>query len=302
MNPLIIVAGLILTLIFNLSSGEDKGEEQWAKIEFVSLDRLLPGQNRYALKNIEDKLAKEGKTLRFDQGRSLYPLTWKDSIPVVRGPSELLQGVANASSWLITDGHHSVFATIKAGGSSVPVRQIDDLSHLKPDEFWEVARKKGYIYLVSLEGNLVENPGQSVRELWHRGDFFHDDPLRYFMALTAVRCKIGRKIKKVNYHGEEAGLTDSDGLWVKVDGGIPFIEFIAANYLYRQKFRVGYELRGAELQKKVEEARLLLLGSDGNDQVSGLLTLPEREDYKKSQFVNKHCQFTDWEIAHAHII
>jgi hypothetical protein len=210
--------------------------------EFVAIERIAPGQSRYASLNVEEKVIqaqKRGGALRnngrwvpaYRNGTTIF--TENNALPVVRSPQGLI----------LVDGHHDVRASIALGATEVPIKIIADLSGLSLEEFWRVAEEKGYVYPYA-KGGIYRRPARSFMDM-------EDDSNRYFAAITARKCLDSRT---ENAHSIGADYP----LWIKVGKDIPFIEFKIADTLYEHGFIYDLNEQNTPSDETIEKARAIL--------------------------------------------
>ena len=197
---------------------------------YLAIDQLHPGQLRISTLNVADKVkAAKASGHVHDGGRSILPLA--KALPVVRA----------SFGYVLVDGHHDVMASLQLGATTVPVVEVDDLSALSPDGFWDEAHVRGYVYPFDLAGQ-PRPPPRRFAELV-------DDPNRYFATITARKCASASQ-----------ATADSTGpeypLWVKVGKDVPFLELMISDALTARGFT--YKPREPLEPALVEKARRLL--------------------------------------------
>lgn len=233
-------------------------------VEYISISEVFPAQVRYSMLNMKDKANRaiiKGDAVwdessssweyKFNDGTSI--LSEKDALPVVLAPF----------GYVLIDGHHDVLSSLHLQAQTVPVKVIEDLSHLSRDEFWREAEERGWSYLYRIDGSKALPP-TSFHELI-------DDSNRYFAAITA------RKFTS-NENGNYTSKGAEYPLWVKVNKDIPFIEFKIANVLFDNGFVYNPDHMGNPPAESVmERARKILLDADIED----LRVVPYRIHHEK---------------------
>ena len=161
---------------------------------------LKPTQFCLGFNEIDEKFSKMQKMKKEDLQKYLE----EKVVPVILGPND---------TYFMIDRHHLVRCCWELGIPKVFVNEISDLSHLTPDEFWEVVKKAKWCYLFDQFGNGPHHESllpQTIRTM-------NDDPYRslaFFLRDEKVYNKQGNKV--------------------------PFIEFYWANYLRKKiKFEPG---------------------------------------------------------------
>jgi hypothetical protein len=253
---------LVFALINSIVQAEEKVSIFPYPLGYISIDSIHPGQNRYASKNVEQKIKEAikkgyavektggGYTLKFDKTPFDY--------------------------YVLVDGHHDLIAALTLGASTIPVKIVDDLSvgafeKLKgasqrkvEREFWKKAEENNYVYLIDLDGKRKIAPSKFLKD----GKItLHDDPNRYFAAISARKCdKRGQSV------GESKGYEYP--LWVKIGKDIPFIEFRISDHMIKHGIMYNYAMGDNPSREFVNKVRESLR----NDSIPGL-RLIEHETY-----------------------
>ncbi len=187
---------------------------------YCPLNKIHPGQLRYAVLNVDDKIEKALKnndavlnagtnsySLKYNSGKSSLPLT--SALPVIQAQF----------GYVLVDGHHDILASIKLGAQEIPIKVVEDLSSLSETGFWQEAEKRGLVYLSAIDGTRQIPPASF--------DNLVDDPNRYFAAISARKCDKKDQDPKTTTGAEYP-------LWIKVGKDIPFIEFKISDVLNRE--------------------------------------------------------------------
>ncbi|MBA3238040.1 MAG: hypothetical protein H0T62_06780 [Parachlamydiaceae bacterium] len=256
----------LLTLCFIVSmkviafAHEKMSKKDRSTVTYVHFRNLFPSQLRFSTQNVKQKVRNilKKKNAVWDESTSqwsykyydgLSALSEKDSIPVVKAPF----------GYALIDGHHNVLSNIAVSSEWIPVKVIDDYSHLSIDAFWAKTELMGWAYLKTINGKKSVPP-ILFSEL-------QDDPNRYFAAIAARKYK------------NEAD-RDSSGaeypVWVKVGKDIPFIEFMISDAMWKRGLVYSYDMGDNPPIEFVESARQVLLESD----LKGLRVIPSRIHYK----------------------
>ncbi|OGQ93800.1 MAG: hypothetical protein A2284_03430 [Deltaproteobacteria bacterium RIFOXYA12_FULL_61_11] len=219
-------------------------------ILFVPMADLYPSQVRFSFKNIAKILDyiknpdsnRFGVTFRefastngfmdfgywefqYCGGKSLHPE--EETEQVVIGPGNRLH---------LLDGHHGMLVSLYLGAQYRPVRIVEDLSRLDEEDFWNEMERRGWALLEGLDG---------TRRIPNRWDELEDDVFRYFatkLGGVLEHTKPTQPASPARYHGPALPV------WVKVDDGIPFIEFYVGDVLRRQ----GLLTAGTDLDQVLE--------------------------------------------------
>ena len=205
---------------------------------YLPISALIRGQNRLSVDNMLMKLDerfKDGDVIngvpQHDGGRSSVPLI--DPISVIK----------LSTGYVITDGHHDAYLALYLGATTIPVIVEADYTDLSPREAWLKLRKKNQILLAESIDQLEQtNPDfETIR----------DEPNRYLAGLLALKAKVKRHDDgHVDVFSAKGG---QKPVWIKMNGGVPFIEFYIADILnaagirYRPKW-------GKDIPDKVVEA------------------------------------------------
>ncbi len=203
-------------------------------IEYIPVDKLRPTQTRYSAREValkvkelkaEGKIGKNGK-LPFHHHTSLF--SKKKAIFVIQ----------KGDLYYVVDGHHHTKISIELGAKAMPAKVLGVYKG-KDEDFWTVLESQHKAYLVGIDGK---------RHIPENFNTLHDDPLRYFAAVTALK-----KEEKLNPCLKKP-------LWKKGKDAPDFIEFLIADKLRENGFvfNNGDDESCEVLQKKVEDAREIL--------------------------------------------
>lgn len=148
-----------------------KGERCLCKV----LD-LHPTQASVGMAEVQSKARKLKEEIqrRSDEGLLSYLLKHNKEEPIVIGPG----GV-----FYITDHHHQARALYEVGVSTTYCAVVDNLSDIKPDEFWRHMEDNNEVYLKDRDGNQIK-PGDlpvSVKDL-------ANDPFRSLAGAVREAC------------------------------------------------------------------------------------------------------------------
>lgn len=210
-----------------------------SKKDFIFIPALTPGQEEISVDNVLCKLREAQKTYKskFDEGRSILPL--KEAAVVIQGPGD---------RFVIVDGHHHVYLSLFAGAVTVPVIIIDNWKKENPVGFWKRLQEERRVYLKESAELLAKTPPLLTE--------VKDNPNRYFASLIAAKAHleyIGGKIEVLQVKGS------ANSAWVKINEGIPFIEFQIADVLSASKLKYNSQW-GEEIPKEdAEKARTALV-------------------------------------------
>lgn len=212
---------------------------------FVHIEELQPGQVLYSKANVQEAFLKIQDKPPVAGQMSPFKLSKAFDVALVQYPGGIRK-------YVVQDGHHDILAAIRwyfeeqdprKPGTDEPLTDRDPINtwglkipvHVTKVldvgvDFWALngRSKEIPVYLVGRDG-AWHDPFNNFLEL--RGDEEHnnDYPLRYFVERAA------RKVKKDKDNPTRD--TYDEGyrypLWLKVDGGFPYIEFVIANMLQR---------------------------------------------------------------------
>lgn len=231
-------------------------------VKYVSIHEIFPAQTRCSSQNTAEKVdkalasgaavwnaSKNDWEFKYHHGTSIF--SRNKAVPVVKA----------SFGYVLIDGHHDVLSSIKLHADMVPVKIVEDLSQLTPDQFWEVAEQKGWAYLYTADGKKTL-PLKSFADM-------SDDTNRYFAAITARK-----------YFSDNSGAYTSIGaeypLWIKVNKDIPFIEFKISNALFGKGFIYDPQTMGNPPKDEViEQARQIILQAN----IPGLRIVRTRMHY-----------------------
>lgn len=267
MNNLLFLCLLALCLVIGLkviAAVKDAAKKDTPEIAYVHYRDLHPSQLRFASQNVEAKVKKilkkndavwneSNAQWEFKYHNGLSALAAKDSVPVVKAPF----------GYSLVDGHHNVLSNIAVGSEWIPIRVIDDLYHLSPEDFWAQAEQMGWAYLYGIDGQKSYPPAQFSD--------LQDDPNRHFAAIIARKYKDETNMRS----------TGADyPIWVKVGKDIPFIEFMISDAMWKSGLVYSYEMGDNPPVEFVEAVRQMLLESN----IKGLRVVPTRMHYKDIKF------------------
>jgi hypothetical protein len=234
-----------------------------SEVQYISCEHIYPGQIRYSSLNTADKVAKlkEKKAVFWDAKDNCWQYKYHDGTSVLAS-QDALPVVKASFGYVLIDGHHDVLSSLAVQAKMIPIKVVDDLHHLSLEEFWNCAEERGYTYLYKANGEQCAAPS-SFSDLI-------DDPNRYFAAITARK-----------YTANEDGY-DSRGaefpLWIKINKGIPFIEFKIANALFAKGFVYDPEQMGnPPKEEAIEQARAILIAA----KVPGFGVVPSQTHYQR---------------------
>lgn len=231
----------------NFSTLESQ-EKPLSRPPYVSITELIRGQDEISVDNTQAKLndrisegiinyEKSDKTysFRFDNERSA--IAADDPIMVAKG----------RQGYVVVDGHHEVYLSLYVGAKTVPVKIVTDLSHLNPLQFWNELKRRQMIYL---EGNPLDLSISPPKI-----DQAADNPVRYLVSLLGMKVKFtDGKISKIK--GAE------NPIWIKVDSGVPFIEFHIADILTKAGLKYNRAWGEKIPDDVIEIARNVLISSE----------------------------------------
>lgn len=227
------------------------------KVMYIPISALIPGQLRYAILNVKDKIkkAQDKGSVIGSNGASQYKynnnssiLSIQEAVPVVISPVGLV----------LVDGHHDVLSSLALGATTIPIKIMKDMSHYAPKEFWQIAYQEGYVYPYTLDRQwkIPKNFTELV-----------DDPNRYFAAITARKCFFIKDkndqpefdLDSGDYRFIIAQKGPESPLWLKIDKDIPFAEFMISDVLNNAGFReYTNEMAQNIPQAVIEKARMIL--------------------------------------------
>jgi len=221
----------------------------------ISPAQLILGQDEISVDNVMVKLGKrehDGDLIwRPSQNRwqmmhqnGTSPLSHTEPILVMKGPM----------GYVVKDGHHDLFLSLFVGAESVPIKVVEDFSHLSKEEFW--AKVKGEtgelprVFLKRSAASLAQRP-PSLAEVT-------DNPNRYLASLMALRMKAawqGQELEVLKRKGPKAAV------WLKLGNGVPFIEFYLARILADAGIHYDRKWGDRVPPEVIEKARTAILAA-----------------------------------------
>lgn len=222
---------------------------------FLPLELLVRGQDQISVDNIKAKALEHQELgnlthdrrwiLGHDDGRSVVPSN--DPIQVIKG----------RQGYVIVDGHHDAYLSLFLGARTIAVHVQEDLSHLSKVAFWAALKKRKLVLLSASPESLARKaPGfRSVT----------DNPNRFLAALVALKVSVDEKSGAIlKIKGAK------DPAWIKVNNGIPFIEFEIAEKLSNAGIEYDPKWGSSVPADVVERVRSVFLHTSD----PGLLALP----------------------------
>lgn len=216
---------------------------------YLPIQFLIPGQEWISVDNIIGKIkkaytepgfvkSKQGEIeLAFADGTSAEPMTERPKIKVA----------ATEQGYIIIDGHHETCRAILLGSRTVPVEMVEDFTKRHP----KMTMEDVWIELKSRHLSLFSEAKKPA----HLAQFppclcdLTDKPNRYLSRLLGMKVVTDAE-GKITF-AETRGVKHP--VWVKVNRGVPFIEFYIADIL--EKNSIHYDIRwGDDVPKEVVEA------------------------------------------------
>lgn len=193
MKKVIIITFMIITQSMNITAS--KNTLHAGETGYVAIADIRPGQMRYSQKNIDLKINEVRKkngikngTLAHDNGHSAF--TIQGAAPVMK-----IKDREGTIKYILADKHHDTLADIKAAqeaqvnNPTMPVKVEKDFSSMNYDDFLHYADKN---YLIDLM--LID--GKKATDLPTRFDQMANDPVRYFVTISARKVGNGEVIEK----------------------------------------------------------------------------------------------------------
>lgn len=252
---------------------------------YLSIQFLIPGQEWISVDNIIGKIKKahtettfvknkHGEIdIAFADGTSAEPMTDQPKIKVA----------ATEAGYIIIDGHHETCRAVLLGSKTVPVEVVEDFTKRHPkmamEAVWSELKSK-HLSLFS-EAKTPKHLAQFPPCLCD----LSDKPNRFLARLLGMKVLTDEQGKVTL--AETRGVKHP--IWVKVNRGIPFIEFYIADIL--EKNSIHYDIRWGEDVPKdiVEEARHALVIAQANgphkDIINGIHLLKSKD--KADEFLDK---------------
>jgi hypothetical protein len=189
-----------------------------AEISFVNVIEKLQDAQRFH--HASWSLFRGRWLLKHANKKSALPIT--DPIKVIKTKNHLQ----------VIDGHHHLYMNILAGGSLIPVQILADLSHVSEKNLLEVMKQNHWFYDQLSDGSRINCIPQLEQ--------MRDNPNRYLASILAMKVRID--IKNAKLHIIKSN-NRRGAAWLKINSGIPFLEFHLAHLLrksgivYQDKWR-----------------------------------------------------------------
>ena len=226
------------------------------EVSFVSILRLIPGQDQISYLNAFEKLRAKYKKwqvtwddlenkykLFFDKGRSLLPQN--RPIKVLSSPDGLL----------IVDGHHHVVMSLFVGASKIPVYVMGKIPALSI-RTWKRLIERKTVYFKNSAPEILAAKTPKITRLT-------DNPFRYLASRLALKTKISYKEGLVTVQEKKGS---KNALWIKINEGFPFVEFYIAEII--QKAGITFDPKwGEKIPPKIcDEIRSALIKASQNQE------------------------------------
>lgn len=206
------------------------GEETY--FPTIALDAA---QNRFAFQRFLGSLKKAVKEepdwFAHDRGRALY------------GMHKRIKAVFYRGRLFIVDGHHRALISTYLGAKTIPVKILDDLSHLSPAKFRETMERRGWAYWRNYRGAAM-----TPVDLCDLAD----DPYLHYVRLVIVRLEA----KIENGHLYISNVRGADpAIAIKINSDVPHFENMMADAIHRS-VDVDPDFKGKSLPEDVLEEAL----------------------------------------------
>lgn len=255
---------------------------------YVPVDFIRPGQSRYAEPNVQAKMKKAVTELKTAEkiddtylplvhyNSSTIPL--KSAVPVIIGPFK-------DKPYVLVDGHHDVLAALRMDSTSIPIKVVEDMRSLTSEQFYEQAKKKGFVYYKPIDGSEPAEYPTSFDQLT-------DDPYRWFAAVISRKCETTKaSMDKSKSEAEKYSYAWAYPVLIKTEEkGVdtPFTEFMVANVLYEkldEKLKKEVETKtNNPSEELVERARAILVEYFGKPNTPSIRLVA-----RKTKYTNLSC-------------
>lgn len=163
--------------------------DKYPRCAIARLESLRPTQLTLGMNQVREKMDVTLEAGKDDQGRpspaAMRRFARSHRICCILGPGAVLY---------IADHHHWARAWTELGCRSAPVRIIEDLSGVDPEDFWDALRARGHLHPYDEHGEL-RDPSELPPNV--RG--MRDDPYR---SLAAFARQAGGYRKPGNAYGD----------------------------------------------------------------------------------------------------
>lgn len=242
---------------------------------YLPLQYFIRGQDFISTANVHRKaeVAVESGGVTYDDGRPV--LSYADGESSVDIDADVVKTqVAKipGGKYIIIDGHHEAYAAVLLGSRKVAVEIIADYTRdgrWLPDGTWEDLKKarewKADEIWDDLKANgktLLEQPSSELAAQPPNLKGMVDNPNRFLARILSLRVLIENEDK-----GEPARIIKAQSrgarapLWIKINKGIPFIEFYLAK-IFSEEAGVTYQAEWGESdvpEEVVEDCRNALI-------------------------------------------
>lgn len=251
MAPWRFAAVLSILMISIISEGKKS-------VEYVSIDKLRPGQSTVSFQEVERKLNKDGRELKYEKGKAW--VGFEDAAPAILLPGNV---------YLVADKHHHITASLNAGAKLYPIKIIADYSKLELKEAYEKALREKRVYL---------EPEEKLSKLMDLSfGALTDNPWRYTAVVIRAKLKVDRrkngKIESVRASGSNTPI------WAKVDDEAkPFVELGLSTLLRVNKVPAYTEVSDA--QNEQIRGLFVKLKDQNEKLMDGVLLIREKQEAK----------------------
>jgi|GEM_PF-1854968 len=192
------------------------------QVAFVPVEQLWAGQREVSAENARTKLFSSAADYGLDRNGDSWALP-NDGGRSLLEISDPLLVVRFKNRYVIVDGHHHAVMNAFVGGRTAAVKVLYDFSSLTESQLWQELLAK----------RLVHLPGESVESIMQNRPSLaslRDNPNRYLASILGAKVDLSFQSERVRVNGVRA---TNDALWVKINDGVPFVEFMIAEVLTR---------------------------------------------------------------------
>jgi hypothetical protein len=192
------------------------------QVGFVPVTQVWAGQREVSAENARTKLV-EGAA---DYGLVLKGGNWQ--LPNDGGKSLLEIGdpllvVRFKDRYVIVDGHHHAVMNAFVGGQTIPVKVLHDYSNMTELELWRTLMQERLVHLPDETPEQIAINRPTLAKL-------RDNPNRYLASILSAKAELSFKGGEIRVNDIKAS---NEALWVKINDGVPFVEFMIAAVLTR---------------------------------------------------------------------
>ena len=188
---------------------------------FVPLNSLVPGQPEISIDNVFNKIrsAIKSKFVVYNSDSDSWTLNEANGLALLPASKSLKVAITRGGLVLV-DGHHHYFMSILTRSKLVPVEIVADYSYLDDKGAWLQMEKDRLVFNRTMDGKKISHFPSTLKMI--------DNPNRYMASLLALKVEATMESGSLEV---TAIKKRKNAVWIKVNNGVPFVEFYIARLL-----------------------------------------------------------------------